>query len=61
MKANTSYSGQVCKANTGRNTLLHLRYWKGSNLFMDADKATVNDKINARSMCIVPNLKPFIN
>ena len=51
----------ACKANTGRNTLLRLRYWIGTNIFMDADKANVHDKINARSMNIVPTLKPFVS
>lgn len=50
----------ICRANTGRNTLLKLKYWQGTNIFMDAAKATVHDKINARSMNIVPTLKPFI-
>lgn len=54
---NTTYNGQICKAQTGRNTLSHLKYYRGTNQF---DKVTtIHHIINARSMSIVPNLRPL--
>ena len=61
MKPNTHYNGRVCKANIGRNTLLHLQYWRGLNqyLFSKDLKPSIHDIINARSINIVSTLKPF--
>jgi hypothetical protein len=54
---NTSYQGVVCKAQIGRNTLSYLQYFKGTNPY---DKnPTIHHIINARSMSIVPNLRPL--
>lgn len=59
---NISYNGVICKANTGRNTLLHLAFWRAvNNRFKPDVSRSVHDIINMRSMNIVPTLKPFDN
>lgn len=57
---NISFNGIVCKANTGRNTLLHLALWRAvDNRFKENIERNIHDIINMRSMNIVPTLKPF--
>jgi len=61
MKPNTHHNGIICKANTGRNTLLHLKYYRAvaPSVRFGSDTPTLNDTINMRAFNIVPTLKPF--
>ena len=58
-KLTNIYNKETNKANLGRNTVLHLRYWIGIENRFNKINFSIHDIINMRSMYVDSNLKPF--